>query len=190
MIKFRGRKHLHPQHLDYVKDVTYYTLNKFFSLKQIEALDVTFKFVRGFFSKTECYAECVWEDSPIKPKHFTIKVDPDQEINMLLNTIVHELIHVKQWAKGELYQYEKPFDNWHFNKARINTKTTDYWDLPWEIEAYGRSVSIVVQWAQDRKLDNWADLIVNDDSRLTRRLSKIPDSTDDNSYEPSNWLTL
>jgi hypothetical protein len=40
--------------------------------------------------------------------------------------------------------------NWH--GKRIDRKNMDYYDLPWEIEAYGREVGLFVRWAEKNKL--------------------------------------
>jgi hypothetical protein len=68
---------------------------------------------------------------------------------MVLNTIAHELTHVKQWAKGEMFEMQRQRKVYKFNKATVDTNNMDYWDLPWEIEAHGRSIGLIVQWVDD-----------------------------------------
>ena len=46
-----------------------------------------------------------------------------------LSTLAHEMVHVKQFAKGEL---DSALTQWKSNKYCGNI---DYWDQPWEKEA-------------------------------------------------------
>jgi hypothetical protein len=39
-----------------------------------------------------------------------------------------------------------------FNGKKVDQNKVDYWDHPWEIEAHGRAIGLVNQWARDRKL--------------------------------------
>lgn len=83
----------------------------------------------------------------------------DSRLNMqsLLTTIAHEMVHVKQYAKGQLrYQEEKrkvvPVWLGKF------VKETDYYSLPWELEAYGKERLLAnkfIQFLQDSaKIDS------------------------------------
>ena len=45
-------------------------------------------------------------------------------------TLAHEMVHVKQYAKGEINVW---LNKWH--KQKIDTDTVPYEQLPWEIEA-------------------------------------------------------
>ena len=111
---------------------------------------MTFK--KGLFEKTNQYANCIWEDEHYRPFDFTIEIDPDQKIQLLLNSLAHELVHVKQWAKGEFYQLQRETNVYKFNGQRWDTDKVDYWDTPWEIEAHGRAIGLVVQWARINNL--------------------------------------
>ena len=69
----------------------------------------------------------------------------------LLETIAHEMVHVKQYARGELYQGIR------VNKYRWQGKwvgNMDYWDEPWEIEAHGREAGLFIRWAEKEGLAN------------------------------------
>lgn len=46
-----------------------------------------------------------------------------------LSTLAHEMVHVKQFARGEL---DSGLSSWKSNKYCANI---DYWDQPWEKEA-------------------------------------------------------
>ena len=69
-----------------------------------------------------------------RKREFVIEADNKQGIVQLVTTIVHEMIHVKQWVRNEMD------DGCSGNIARWKSKTipadTNYYDLPWEKEAY------------------------------------------------------
>lgn len=62
----------------------------------------------------------------------TYELEIDKKINLqnLVTTICHEMIHVKQYARNEINGVDLCW------KGRNIPKDTDYWNLPWEKEAY------------------------------------------------------
>ena len=78
---------------------------------------------------------------------FEIEADKKLRLRKLLETIAHEMVHVKQYARRELH----PVHNTWCGKT-YNPKKVSYWDLPWEIEAHGREVGLFVRWAEQEKL--------------------------------------
>ena len=82
---------------------------------------------------------------------FEIEADKKLRLRKLLETIAHEMVHVKQYARRELHPVP---DTWC--GKTYNPKKTSYWDLPWEIEAHGREVGLFVRWAEQENLGNKA----------------------------------
>ena len=152
MIKFENTKHISKESNKMLKSLAEFTLNKFFTKPKQDKLNIVISFKKNLFEKTNQYANCIWEDEPYRPFEFTIQIDPDQKIQLLLNSLAHELVHVKQWARGEFYQLQRERSVYKFNGQRFNTKKVDYWDTPWEIEAHGRAIGLVVQWARKNEL--------------------------------------
>ena len=65
---------------------------------------------------------------------FEIEVDRKLNISELVTTICHEMVHVKQYARNEMNDgIIKGRARW---KNRYIPEDTNYWDLPWEKEAY------------------------------------------------------
>lgn len=80
-----------------------------------------------------------------RPRCFEIEVNSKLTMRKLLETVAHEMVHVKQYARGELYQ------GMRVNKHRWQGRWVgdmDYWDQPWEIEAHGREAGLFVRWAE------------------------------------------
>jgi len=69
---------------------------------------------------------------------YEIDVKRTLDMRTMLTTLAHELIHVKQYARGELTQD---------NEAGI-----DYWDRPSEIEAHGRETGLFIRWCEKEQL--------------------------------------
>jgi hypothetical protein len=57
------------------------------------------------------------------------------------------MVHVKQFATGELV--DNPSGKTvKWQGKRVTLRDDDgYWTLPWEIEAYGRELGLFVRWA-------------------------------------------
>ena len=82
-------------------------------------------------------------------RDFEIEIDKTQPMRKLLETIAHEMVHVKQFARREMHPET---DEWY--GKTYNPKKVSYWDLPWEIEAHGREVGLFIRWAEANGLGN------------------------------------
>lgn len=86
--------------------------------------------------KEQCGHEgnVIWEDDDYRPREFSMELDPGMNDRDLLRAIVHEMVHVKQYAKDELRQLQmKPVYRF---KGEYYSEDTPYHDRPWEQEAY------------------------------------------------------
>jgi hypothetical protein len=107
-------------------------------------VEVTLTFDKTLAGKNE-YAFCEWEDTNHRSKEFTVTVDSTMGKRNMLLALAHEMVHVKQYAKGELKDYLRS------NKSKwmseiIDPAKTDYWDFPWEIEAHGREKGLYIKF--------------------------------------------
>jgi len=95
-------------------------------------------------------ADCVWTDEETPPKKFHIQLFLPEEISLVnyLRTIAHEMVHIKQFAKGELRQLPSTNNEickWHGSRYEWEMH---YWDRPWEIEAHGREKGLVIDYGK------------------------------------------
>lgn len=98
-----------------------------------------------------------WEDDNHRPREFSMEVNASKELRLrkILETVAHEMVHVKQYAKGEMKDLiSRPANIRKWQGKEIDTNTISYWDLPWEIEAYGRECGLFVRWAEENNLAN------------------------------------
>ena len=65
-----------------------------------------------------------------KAREFEIQLRKKKSLKSLLMTLAHEIVHVKQFAKGELNS-----DNTKWKGEVIDVDNISYFDLPWEVEA-------------------------------------------------------
>jgi hypothetical protein len=89
-------------------------------------------------------AYCEWEDD----KHnFIITVNKNLSIKQTLFTLAHEMVHVKQYAKGELKDYIR-VDKIKWKNEIHDLTNSDYWFQPWEIEAHGMEKGLYVKFME------------------------------------------
>ena len=65
-----------------------------------------------------------------KAREFEIELRRHRSLKNTLLTLAHEMVHLKQFAKGELND-----ENTKWKGVKVDTDVVDYNDLPWEIEA-------------------------------------------------------
>lgn len=94
------------------------------------------------------YTDVMDPDSGKPPREFKITITSKFEILRSLMIISHEMVHVKQYARRELGWCGRTWDQ-KWQGSRFDVESSDYWDLPWEIEAHGREKGLVIQWAEE-----------------------------------------
>ena len=96
-------------------------------LPRFRTLDITVELQN---IKSEAVGFCMMEDK----NRFEIEIDKKLSIKEMVTALCHEMVHVKQFARKEMV------DGVETGVARWKSKTipldTNYWDLPWEKEAY------------------------------------------------------
>lgn len=90
-----------------------------------------------------------------RPRDFILEVNSEMSKRRILMTIAHEMVHIKQYATGQLKYYVKAnkirwedmlFDNEHEVKSDKN-----YWFSPWELLANGYEPGMYVLFGQHIK---------------------------------------
>ena len=75
---------------------------------------------------------------------FELEIDKSQKLRAMLETVAHEMVHVKQYARAELTE-----GTW---QGKLINPNQSYWDRGYEIEAHGREYGLFVRWAEANKL--------------------------------------
>jgi hypothetical protein len=98
-------------------------------------------------------------DTSVKGGKFYLHYNPNQSYTMIIQSLIHELTHVKQVSKGELLP-NKDYTSilWKgkeyiavkdYNKL-MKKSPTDYMKLPWEVEANSNMTSLYPQFIQSK----------------------------------------
>ena len=106
-----------------------------------------------------------------KPRDFLIEISNKVGAKSVLMTLAHEMVHIKQYAYCETNEYLSKWKGVH-----IDSDAIDYYDLPWEIEAYGKEQGLFSGFVIKEKL--WE--VIND--------INIPDSPIE--QEEMGWKVL
>lgn len=144
MLRFSGKK-LHADDKKILRQAARFTLNKFMThsnqkkiLVEIELIDN----LKGWSGETVYMGN----DDGIKKFEVRVCVKADARskkpvIRMkdAILTIMHELVHVKQYANSELFDYVDGRTRWKGSVYDNSKDMESYYDSPWEIEAYGRT---------------------------------------------------
>lgn len=123
----------------YAQSIAHFCIEKL--MPRMQTLDVNIV-LKSIKDKENTLGYCLSQTN----REFEIEIDKSLPLRTLLTTVAHEMVHVKQYARGEL----KGDYVWH-NKT-YNPKRVDYWDEPWEIEAHGREAGLFIRWAEANKL--------------------------------------
>lgn len=99
------------------------------------------------FEKTENDGSCQAEDFD-RPRDFTIYLNKKHKIRKALIALAHEMVHVKQYATGELRDYVKSTSLNRWQGKIVDDSKINYWDRPWEIEAFGREFGLYARFKE------------------------------------------
>ena len=100
-------------------------------------LEVDIKLTKGLKKKEGAYGFChITDDDLNKPREFMIELDAsmDNSIEQVVTWLAHEFVHLKQFVRGELFDYEFGATQWKAKKYTLNK--ISYHKQPWEREAY------------------------------------------------------
>ena len=83
-----------------------------------------------------------------KPRGFEIELRKKKSLKSMISTLAHEMVHVKQYAVGEMNEYDNVWQG-----KKINIRKMDYFSLPWEQEAYSRENDLLKLYKNHFRLE-------------------------------------
>ena len=110
-------------------------------------VDVFVKLSKDLKKKEEAYGYChITDDSLSRPREFMIELDASMKysFDQILTWLAHEMVHLKQFVRKELWDYESGRVQW---KTRSYGKV-HYDDQPWEKEAYRLEEKLYIEFAE------------------------------------------
>lgn len=99
-----------------------------------------------------------------KPREFLIEVHSWIGAKEILKTLAHEMVHVKQFAYMET---NDSLTRW--KGMKIDSENVDYYEHPWEIEAYGMDAGLFTKFVTKEKLWEVFDEIVDPNSPIEKK---------------------
>ena len=142
-----------PRNADKLEMATRFFASHLLHARTIPNITIDLEIVRNL----DVQGECINEDDTKNPRYFTIRLKA-QKLDEMIKTLGHEMVHVKQYAKNELSKNMRLTrgrdgqdtitlgSKWMGSWWTPKSKEDDYWDSPWEIEAYGREVGLYHKW--------------------------------------------
>jgi len=88
---------------------------------------------------------CADLDGEYRPREFEVFLTNDMNRKEILLTLAHEMVHVKQFARRELANFDTR-DMPLYQGKKVYITDIHYYDWPWEIEAYGRSIGLIERY--------------------------------------------
>lgn len=147
---------LTPIQRSIAKDAVHFFIHKFMP-RLNDKLSFKIKGKDDLLSKQGMHAHVIYnETGDYRPREFVITIDTESSLEVFIKTIMHEMVHVKQWAKGEMKYLERT-GLIKFNKDQFDHDKVDYYDLPWEIEAHGREEGLFIMFV--KKYPKWGGFI-------------------------------
>jgi hypothetical protein len=103
--------------------------------RMVKNIYLDIKLTKGLKQKEKAYGFChIIDDDLNRPREFMIELDGSMKypFDQILIWLAHEMVHLKQFVRGELFDYESGRVQW---KAKTFGRV-HYDDAPWEREAY------------------------------------------------------
>ena len=110
---------------DVVYDVASFCYNELIPRIRKCEIEINIKKMKGY------EGTCIDTDD----REYEIEVNKNQSLEDLCVTLCHEMVHVKQYVRKEL------FSDVNFYKTR-----EEYLNLPWEVEAYEKQEILYKKW--------------------------------------------
>ena len=119
-----------------VFDAAHFYANKLLGGRMLRHIEVDIKLTKDLKIKDNSYGYCHIVGDIEKPREFFIELDASMKhsIGQILTWLAHEMVHMKQFVRGELFDYEiGQRVQW---KSKTYKTSMSYNKQPWEREAY------------------------------------------------------
>lgn len=103
-------------------------------------------FVRGFWTETGNMA--VLDVENLAFTKFSISIDSGISLAKKLMVLAHEMTHIRQYIQGDMRSSSRGI-GWTIWKGEMFEEATlDYFNAPWEIEAFGREYGLFIRFTE------------------------------------------
>ena len=143
---------LTPKERKILKTATHFYASRLMSDRLSNTLEININVIKDFYVKNKILGEAFPKDDVLglpSNKHFVINLEWNKLGKRVLQCLAHEMVHVKQYAKGELKFHEKRN---LVTFQREQYQGDEYRESLWEIEAYGREIGLYQKFRPTLKL--------------------------------------
>lgn len=154
--------HGHPdaRFNEYVQRASQFYAEQLFPKKLLRHIVVTVKFNKHLDAYG--YTSVENRNTRGQAREFLIELHPYISGVDILKTLAHEFVHIKQYVYGELNEEQTVWKS-----VPIDSDSMDYFELPWEIEAYGRERGLWQHFAIKESLWNVLENCNNPDTPIS-----------------------
>jgi hypothetical protein len=111
---------------------------------------IEIRLIKDKLRKEGSLADIFCIDRPRNSRMFDFEIDNNLSYKSTICSIAHELIHARQFARGELSAtFYPPY--LRYKGEIINEDETRYFELPYEFEPHAREDDLYFQWLAYRK---------------------------------------
>ena len=118
-----------------IESASFYYGTVLLGKRMVNNIELDIKLTKDLKKKEKAYGYChIVDDDLNKPRQFMIELDASMKhpFDQILTWLAHEMVHLKQFVRGELFDYETGRVQWKTKSfGRVH-----YEDSPWEKEAY------------------------------------------------------
>jgi len=123
------------------EDVTTWFLNRFLPRHRLDV-----RIVHRGLKRELVYGWCDFEDDYKRPRSFLIELQSFMNQELYIKTLLHELVHLRQWVLGDLCQKRGKM---YYGSHKI--EDYEYEDQPHEIEAREQESILYLEYLFDNQ---------------------------------------
>lgn len=166
LLDFRGYK-LSKLQENMIRSAASHALDLLVSKRMKNTLEITITIEKDLLHERNIWGDMDVDDDDRSPKLFEIRLNYSgvRSFKQLIRTLGHELVHVSQFATRRLRNLSGPY-RVGFLTEHYNTRETEYYSRPWEIEAHDLEGEIydyvlekdqkIKDYIRDKKCLGWA----------------------------------
>lgn len=129
-----------------IKDLCILTLETLVTSKRVlDNTSISIRLDDEFLSNKNAWGMCWWNDKNVNPRKFSIILSENLCPRAFKKTLIHELIHIKQYLLNEMKDFSSGQVKW---KSEIFEESEDIkviLKFPWEKEAYKLSEKLYIR---------------------------------------------
>ena len=122
------------------EDVSCWFLNKFLPRHKIHV-----EIVHRGLKREQVYGYCDFVGESYRPREFLIELDTYMHEELYIQTLLHELVHLRQWVVGSLRQKRGKM---YYGKECV--EDMDYWHQPHEVEAREQEETLYYEYLKEK----------------------------------------